>query len=231
MTSTSLSNRSGAAQGGPPLPLLAGIFTALFLAGVIGSAAVGESTFPSPFADPATIQAYFSTEQTAVLIGAVFQFGAAVPLAIFAAAVFARLHQLGIRAAGASIALAGGLLASAFATLSALVQWTLSQPATVADPGVVRPLHDLAFLTGGPAHVVALGLLIAGIAVPGLLAGLVPRWFAITGLVLAAVAELSTLTLVLDGAAVLLPVARFGGMAWLIAAAALLPSHRRPANR
>jgi len=148
-------------------------------------------------------------------------------LAVFAAAVHARLHQLGVRAAGATIALAGGLLASTFATLSALVQWILSRPGTVGEPGVVRPLHDLAFLAGGPAHVVALGLLLAGIAVPALIVGLLPRWLAIAGLVLAVVAELSTLTLLVPTLGATLPVARVAGMAWLIAAGALLPASRR----
>lgn len=40
------------------------------------------------------------------------------------------------------------------------------------------------------AHVVFLGLLIAGIAVPGLLRQLLPRLMAITGLVIAMLAEL-----------------------------------------
>ncbi|MCU1615975.1 MAG: hypothetical protein JWO98_3515, partial [Frankiales bacterium] len=66
-------------------------------------------------------------------------------------------------------------------------------------------------------------------AVPGLLAGLLPRPVALIGLVIAAVAEVSTLTLLVAGAAVLLPVARFTALAWLIAAGFLLP--RRRTNR
>lgn len=215
------------ASGGPPLPLVAGAFTVLFVVGLAASALVGGGSLPSPFGDAATIQAYFAGEPTAVLIGAVFQFGAAVPLAIFAAAVHARLHHLGIRVAAASIALAGGLLAAAFAMLSALVQWTLSRPSTVSEPALVRALHDLAFMAGGPAHVAALGLLLAGIAVPALIVRLLPRWLAIAGLVLAVIAELSILTLLLPGFAATLPLARFAGMAWLITAGALLSATRK----
>lgn len=216
------------ARGGPPLALVAGVFTALFLASLVASSVLAAGTFPSPFNDAAGIQAYFAGERDAVRVGAVLQFAAAVPLAVLAAALHARLHQLGIRVAGASIALAGGLLASAFATLSALLQWTLSRPAATAEPAVVRALHDLAFLTGGPAFAVALGLLLAGTAVPALIVGLLPRWLAITGLLLAVAAELSTLVLVTPGFGVLLPIARFGAMAWLIAAGALLPTTRTP---
>lgn len=212
-------------EGGPPPAPVAAVFAVLFIAGLVTSAALG-GTVPSVLADDTAIQAYFSTEHDAVLAGAVLQFGAAVPLAVFACAVHARLHRLGIRVAGVTIALAGGLLAAAFAALSALFQWTLSRPTTTSDPTVVRALHDLAFLTGGPAHVVALGLLLAGIAVPALIVGLLPRWLAVTGLVLAVVAEVSMLALLVPGFGVLLPVARFGGMAWLIAAAAVLPTSR-----
>ena len=82
----------------------------------------------------------------------------------------------------------------------------------------------MAFATGSTAHVVLLGLLIAGIAIPGLLLRLLPSWLAWTGLVIAAAAELCTLSLVWSPLAVMLPVARFPGLIWLITAGALLPS-------
>ena len=222
MTVTTPAHR-GAARGGPPLTLVASVFAALFVASLVAGSALAGGTFPSPFDHDSVIQAYFAGHRDAVRVGAVLQFGAAVPLAIFAAAVHARLHQLGIRVAGATIALAGGLLASGFATLSALLQWTLSRPAATDQPALVSALHDLAFLTGGPAQVVAFGLLLAGIAVPALIVGLLPRWVAVAGLVLAAAAELSTLVLISPGFGLLLPLARFGGMAWLIVAGAKLP--------
>jgi hypothetical protein len=73
---------------------------------------------------------------------------------------------------------------------------------------------------------VFLGLLVAGVAVPSLVGRLVPRPLAITGLAVALVAELSTLALPLESAAVLLPIARFSALAWLIAVARLLPVER-----
>lgn len=66
-------------------------------------------------------------------------------------------------------------------TLSGLLQWVLSRPAVRTDVPIVRALHDLSFLTGGVAHVVFLGLLLAGIAVPALLLHLLPRPLAVTG--------------------------------------------------
>lgn len=47
---------------------------------------------------------------------------------------------------------------------------------------------------------------------------------------IAGIAELSTLALLIDLAAYLLPIARFAGLAWLIAAGFLLPRQRARAN-
>jgi hypothetical protein len=216
-----------AAQGGPPLGILAVVFTTLFVAGVVISAALAGKAPLSPFSAQDDILRYFAGEHTAVRVSGFFQFAAAVPLGIYAATASARLHNLGIRAPGATIALMGGVLAAIMQALSGLVSWTLSEPAVTGDPALVRALHYFGFALGGPGHVVFLGLLLAGMAVPALIVGLLPRWLAIAGLVLAAIAELSTLTLLLEGAAFLLPVARFVGFAWLIAAGFLLPLARR----
>ncbi|MEV7908074.1 DUF4386 domain-containing protein, partial [Streptomyces anulatus] len=202
-------------------------FTVLFLAGIaVSTIMAGGATFPSPFGSSAGILAYFHDHGDAVGVSGFLQFAASVPMAVYAATVSARLRNLGIRAPGATIGLTGGVLASAMLALSALFSWTLSRPEVLAEPAVVHALQDLAFATGGPGHVVFLGLLVAGIAVPGWLAGLLPRPFALAGLAVALVAELSTLTLLLQGAAVLLPIARFTGLAWLVAAGFLLPRTR-----
>ncbi|MEU7870847.1 DUF4386 domain-containing protein [Dactylosporangium sp. NPDC049140] len=214
-------------QGGPHLGALAIVFAALFLVGlVLSTMLAGGKPYPSPFGDGAGIVAYFRDNPDAVRIGGAFQFGAAIPLAIYAATASARLHQLGIRVPGPTIALAGGLLAAGFLALSGVIGWVLSRPEVHEDPALVRALQLLNFGAGGVAHVVPLGLLLAGVAVPGLLARLLPRWLAWAGLAIAAVAELSTLALLVDGAAYLLPVARFTAIAWLIAAGFLLPRQR-----
>ena len=161
------------------------------------------------------------------MVIAVGTFGSSIPLAIYAATASARLRQLGITAPGATIALAGGFLASAGLALSGLTAWTLSRPEVTSDAALVRALYYLTFLTGGPWHVVTLGLLIAGIAVPGLIVGLLPRPVAWTGLVIAVVAELTTLVLIWPALSPLLPLARFTGLIWLIVAGALLPLRRQ----
>jgi hypothetical protein len=216
--------------GGPPLTGLAAVSTALLLTGLIASTVMAGATFPSPFDSGASILAYFHGHQDALKISAFFQFAAAVPLAIYAATVSVRLRNLGIRAPGASIAFVGGALAAAFLALSGVVTWTLAQPAVSASAPLVRALCALSFAAGGPGSVVPLGLLIAGLAVPAAVGALLPRWLAAAGLILAVAAEFSSLCLLAGGFAYLLPVARFGGLAWLITAGALLPKIRPAAT-
>lgn len=205
--------------------MLAVVSLALLIAGLAVSAGLG-GTIPSPFGSPTSIQHYFLMHPGAAKASGVLVFASSVALAIYAATASARLRQLGITAPGATIGLAGGLLAASALSLSGLLQWTLSRPAVRADAALVRALHDLSFLTGGPAHVVGLGLLIAGIAVPALILGLLPRPLAWAGLVIAGVAELTTIVLIWPSLAVLLPIARFPGLIWLIAAGFLLPLRR-----
>jgi hypothetical protein len=48
----------------------------------------------------------------------------------------------------------------------------------------------------------------------------------IVGLALALIGELATIALLTESAGLLIPIARFGGLAWLIVTAALIPAHR-----
>ena len=209
------------------MALLAAISLVLLLAGLVVGVALAGGVMPLPYGSAASIQDYVAGHHAAAVAIAVGTFGSSIPLAIYAATASARLRQLGITAPGATIALAGGLLASSGLALSSLTAWTLSRPEVTSDAALVRALYYLTYLTGGPWHVVTLGLLIAGIAVPGLIVGLLPRPVAWTGLVIAGLAELTTLVLIWPGLSPLLPVARFTGLVWLIVAGALLPLRRR----
>jgi hypothetical protein len=104
--------------------------------------------------------------------------------------------------------------------------WTLSRPEVSADTALVRAVYYLVFLVGGPGHIVALGLLVAGMAVPSLILGLTPRTVAGVGLATAALAELATFVLVWPELGVILPIARVSALVWLVVAGALLPLRR-----
>ena len=213
-------------QGGPPLGLLAVISTVLFLAGLLIAALIAHGFPPSPTASAATVERYAAAHAASNRVSAFCSFAAAIPLAIYAATANARLHLLGVRAPGATIALAGGVLSAGFLALSGLCTWVIAQPDISSSHALVPALVDLGFIVGGPGHVAMLGLLDAGIAVPALIIGLMPRRLAALGIAIAVVCELSTLTLVTSTLFALLPIGRFLSLGWLIMAGYLLPTRR-----
>lgn len=210
------------AQGGPPLWGPATAYTALMLAGVLLSAAMPRTTDSGQ-----AILAYQSGHLTALRVAAFLQFGSAMPLAIWAATSYRRLRMLGVTAPGSAIGLAGGLLAAAMLALSGLVGWSAAQTADVADPAQAKLLAQAAFATGGVGFTTPFALLLAGIAVPGLILRLLPRPLAWSGLVIGAVGVLSSATILTQALDPTLPITRFGGALWLIAVGILLPRTRR----
>jgi hypothetical protein len=212
-------------QGGPPLVLLALICLGLLFGGLAIGVALG-GVMPLPYGPAAAVQTYVRAQPVAVQVIATAAFGSSVPLAIYAATASARLRQLGVTAPGATIALTGGTLAAGALGLTGLLGWTLSRPEIGADTALVRAVYYLVFLVGGPGHIVALGLLVAGMAVPSLILGLTPRTVAWIGLAIAALAQLTTLVLVWPALGVILPIARIAALVWLVVAGGLLPLRR-----
>ncbi|MGH3261511.1 MAG: hypothetical protein ACRDNS_05900 [Trebonia sp.] len=208
-------------QGGPPL-----LAPALALAVLTVTSLVLGAAGPRPDTATADVLAYDLGHHAALTVLGTVVFGAAIPLAIWAATTYRRLRRLGITAPGAAIAFAGGLLASASLAFTGLLTWTLAQSADPAAPGLARALTTLSFATGGPGFVVPFALLLAGVAVPALIIGLMPRWVAWAGLIVAALSVLATLSLLTPALYPLLPIGRFGGLIWLIAASVLLPQTR-----
>jgi hypothetical protein len=219
-------NTTRGPQGGPPLLAPALAYGALLIASVavwIGAPQAGASA--------ASTLSYAQAHTGQMHVEAVLVFGAAVPLAIWAATVYRRLRTLGVTAPGAVIGLAGGILAAASIALSGLLTWVAADTAADAGPALARVVFDLSFATGAAGFVVPLALLIAGVAVPALILRLTPKPLAWTGLVIAAAGMLSTLTLLTSVLDATLPIGRFGGLIWIIAVSGLLPAsrHRLPA--
>jgi hypothetical protein len=125
---------------------VASVYTFLFVASLSPVVSLsGGPHFPGPWESSGTIAAYFQGHSTAVLICAFLQFGAAIPLGIFTATMVSRLHFLGVRAAGAHIALFGGLMSAFNMAAAALVLWVIAYPGIAQETGVLRPLYYLAF--------------------------------------------------------------------------------------
>lgn len=206
---------------GPPLLVPAIAFAVLTVTAVLVSIKT-----PTPTASAQTVLDYQRDHATMVRVGGFLQFAASVPLAIWAATVHGRLRALGVRAAGSTMALVGGVLAAASLALGGLIGWTSAETAHLGDPAIARLLGDLAFATGAVGYVVPFALLMAGVSVPALLNRLMPRLVAVGGLIIAAVGMLSTATLLTLTLGPTVPVVRFGGLIWLLAVSAALPRAR-----
>lgn len=207
----------------PPLGPLAAVAAGLFVAGlVLSTVLAGGSPFPSPFGSADDAFAYFRDHSGAVRTGAVLQFASAIPLVLYVAGVAARVRRIADGFAPALTTI-GGTLAAAFLICSAVVSWVLTVPEVATDPALIRALHTLAFLCGGPGNVMPTGLLIAGIALSARPRRQLAPWLLTAGLVIALIALGTTASLTVTAAAFLLPIARFTGMAWLIAVGFLLP--------
>lgn len=197
------------------------LFVVLFLAGLVVSE-TGSGAFPSPFSDAAAIQKFFTENHDTMLLLSVLEAFAAVALLAFAAALAAYGRQAaGLDSPLPAMALASGALAAVFLLVPALLQWTTVRTHTLAEPGIVRVLHDLAFLSGGPAHVAALGLMIGSAAAAGRRAAM-PGWLSGVGLAVAVLSVLSLLALVVQPVIYVLAVARFVGFAWIVVASFLI---------
>ncbi len=218
-------NDTARRRGGSSLLLLSVLCVALLFGGIAAGVGLG-GVMPLPYGPVSAVAAYVRAQPVAVRVIAVATFASSIPLAIYAATVSARLRRLGAAPAGAAIALAGGALAAGALGLCGLLAWPLSRPEVAADTTLVRALYLLVFLVGGPGHIVALGLLVAGMAAPCLNLGLLPRPVAWAGAGTAVLAESAAGVLIWPDLSVILPIARVLALAWLVLAGALLPLRR-----
>ncbi|TAM66289.1 MAG: hypothetical protein EPN48_17845 [Microbacteriaceae bacterium] len=212
---------------GPNAGVLAIVSLVLSLAAIAVPAAIaGGRMFVSPLESTAAVYSYITANRTAIAVTGFFVFGASVPLGIYAATAYARLQRLGIRVPGPNIAFYGGIAASILLGASGLSTWALGQPVAGQSPALLQTIDYVVYALGGVGFVGGLGLLIAGIAVPSLILRLTPSWLAWTGLILAGLSELSFVSLLLPGLAILLPIGRFAGLAWLVVVGFMLPRNR-----
>jgi len=218
---------------GPNPGALAVVFTVLKLASLLPVTVFGIAVgfrppyFPPASARPDQISSYFMTHSGPVLILAFLQFGSAIPLGLFTASTVSRLQFLGVRAAGAYIALFGGLTAAFSSAASAFVLSVMTQPGIAQDATLVRALNYLAEAFGGPGYAVPIGLLMAGVSVTAGIAKMLPKWIVVLGLFLAVAGELSWLSMLTPALGFLVPLTRFPGFVWMTAAGFQLPAATR----
>jgi hypothetical protein len=210
---------------GPPLGILAIIFTLLFITGLsfVISLSGTPPYFPGPWESAQAVATYFKNQSHDVLMCAFFQFGSAIPLGLLTASIVSRLQFLGVRAAGSYIALFGGFVTATNLIISALILWVMAYPGIAQEASVNRALYYLAFAIGGVGYSVPLGLLIAGVSVTSGFMKLLPKWMVWFGISLAVFGELSFLSLIFPKLLFLIPLTRFPGFIWLIIAGFMLP--------
>jgi hypothetical protein len=210
---------------GPHPGIVAIIFAGLFITGLsfVISFSGTAPYFPGPWEPASVIVAYFQHQPHDVMMCAFFQFGSAIPLGIYAATMSSRIQFLGARVAGVNIALFGGFFTAFSIALSALLLWTMAYPGIADEPAVLRALYYFSFAVGGIGFSVPMGLLIAGISVTSFFMRTLPRWLTVTGFILALIGELSSLDLLFPQFLFLIPLTRFSGFLWLIAAGFMLP--------
>ena len=216
---------------GPHLGLLALVHVGLFSLGlwfVLSTRAAG-GHFPRPWMPPEDIAAYFETHARDMVRCAFLQFGSAIPLGLFTATVASRLRFLGVRAAGAHIALFGGLMAAFDVALAALLLWAIAYPnaqvvGVANDVGSVRSLFYTFFSVGSVGYSVPFGLLVVGVSVSAGAPKLIPRWLMTAGIAVAVCGETSWLALADPRLSFLVPLTRVAGSSWMIVVGFVLPS-------
>ena len=220
----------GPRHAGPPLGLVGIVCAVLASASLVPVSGFGALIgvappyFPAPSAPASSIEIYVATHRLSILICAVLQFGAAIPLGIFTATIVSRLRFLGVKAAGADIALFGGLAAAFNSLVAASVLWVMAHPGIAEDATLTHALYYLQFALGGPGYSVPLGLLVAGVSITAGFMRLLPRGVVACGLAIAFVGEISWFSLFFSRATFLVPLTKFPAFVWLIAAGFALPT-------
>ena len=219
---------SPAVHKGPNLGMLAVLYAVLFCVGLYPVTALYKLPYwPGPWEQASVIVPYFQQYGGRVLFCIMLQLGAMICLGLFTATAVSRLRFLGVQAAGTYIALLGGFLTVFDAFAGHMAMWTILQPSVNGDSHIVLALYYMGFAFGGPGFSIPMGLLIAGISVTGAFTRLLPRWLVVFGLILAVAGELSWFYFAYPQALPLIPLVRFPGFVWLIAAGFALPKTRQ----
>jgi hypothetical protein len=226
MVETARPRARGRAHPGPPLVVPALAFLVTFGASGLAGPLIGSAAFPSPYSHAGVVERYFAANHTATGVGALFLMMSATALVFFSAIVWSRLSFLAPNVPGPAIAGFGGLSAAALLAVSSSLEWLLSRPEITSQPGLVRMLDDAVFVTGGPAHTGALGMLMLGVAVTTRFVRRTPPWLSVLGVVIAVVDIASMLSLLTSTLTPLIPIGRFGSMIWIVAISVLLPRIR-----
>jgi hypothetical protein len=177
--------------------------------------------YPSPFWSSPRIEQFFAENSASVrALGAVHTL-IALSLLVFGTSATGLLRE----DAGESVpffwaALGGVVVASACFMLSAILVWALSRPAIAESPALLRTVHDLAYLAGGPAHVLAVAVFLGANSFAIFASDVLPGWIAWLGIAGAGVSGLAVVTMLWHPAVWILPITRLLLAAWILSVCA-----------
>jgi len=218
---------------GRSLGVIATIYVALFLAGLVAVSAVTTNpSFPAPSSGPHAIVAYFQTYPMPIRTSAFLSFGAVLALAILVACIFYRLRYLGIRSTWVDVALVVGLATALDQTASHLSEWALTWPGITQDAPVTLALYYFMYGFGGPGFSVPMGLFVGTLTLIARRFSLLPSWMVVAGFIIAGIGIVSWFNLLSPTVPLLpltIPLTRFPAFAWLILAGFMLPAASRRA--
>lgn len=214
---------AGSARAGWSLIAAALGFVLLYLSVQIVSSSLASSAMPLPNASADETRTWFAQNQLASVLVAVCQFLSVACLAAFVIR-FRRVGATARRVPAGDWTTFAGLAAVALIMLSSVLAWLLAALAPSASLVVVAALRTASFITGGTAHVVALGVFV-------LLASRLPEFgkpVRVLGYVAAVPAVASLVSLVWFQGAALILLGRLLCMVWTVSAAVSLT--RRPST-
>lgn len=199
------------------------VFLALFAVGFGVSNLLASEPYPSPFDSLEAIEGFVRDNRPELRLLAFLYSLAAVALLGFTASVAAFVRRTGEEARALSaLALGGAVLAVAFLLLSALASWLLARPMTSEEPALLRTVHDLVYLAGGPAHVLAFAPFLGAGSIAARKAGALPGWLTVLGFGAAGASLLSVTALLWEPSTFILPLGRVLAFAWIFAVSLVL---------
>lgn len=217
------------------LRALSGVFfVALFIWGLILGGVLSSAPFPMPGASPSELKRYYDENQTSVLAGGSLQILSSLALLVFALRVASFVRRTaGERGALPALTSGGGVLAAVLLLASALLGLVLALAAERLGLDSVGALRQINFLTGGTLHVASLGLFVGSASVAARRAKALPRWIPWLGILAAALAIPSLVSLAWFPATYLVPLGRLLSFVWCVAAGIVLAlgKQREPGTR
>jgi hypothetical protein len=186
---------------------------------------------PYPLAEPQVISTYVTEHPDSLLLAALGTLAAVGPFTILVAVLAARLRLLGIVRGGSSLAQTAGAAAAGMITLSALGMWVLTQPGIADDTALQQALLASVFVTGGPGFALFLALTITALIGPARRTGILRPVGIVSGYLLILTSAVTIVGLAWSPALALLPVARYGALAWLTYPDSRYPPHEPTSGR